>query len=126
MGLFKHQQGFTLIELLIVIAIIGILAGIAIPSFIIYRSSGFAAQVISDVKNASTAEEAVYLDTNGYTDVVADLINVGYNQNSKVTLAITTTSDGFILTATHTNCGTSTWTLDSLLNSGITGGPCVP
>ena len=107
----KKEEGFTLIELMIVIAIIGILAAIAIPQFTAYRQRGFNAAAMSDLRNAATAQEAFYTDSQTYTGTTTDLTSRGYTPSSNVTLAVTAHSTSqYTMTAVH-SAGTKTWSL---------------
>jgi prepilin-type N-terminal cleavage/methylation domain-containing protein len=60
----RDAKGFTLIELLIVVAIIGIIAAIAIPSLLRARIAANEAAAIGDVRTVVTAEHS-YAASNG-------------------------------------------------------------
>ena len=69
MSLHRGREGFTLIEIMMVVAILGILAAIAIPSFMTYQARSRRAEAYTNVFAIIQTADAFYSEYQNYPSV---------------------------------------------------------
>ncbi len=72
-GIFSSRKGFTLLELLIVVLIIGILAGIALPQYQRAKEKTIMTEGIKLAKQIAEANQRYYLLYGEYANDIRDL-----------------------------------------------------
>lgn len=73
MNFLKLKKGFTLAEMLVVVLILGILAGIALPQYKIAVEKSRAQQAIITIESVANAQELYYFYNGKYTTEFSDL-----------------------------------------------------
>jgi type IV pilus assembly protein PilA len=105
----EREGGFTLIELMVVVMIIAILVGIAIPAFLGARKRAQDTASKSNLRNALGTAQTIYTDNQTYL-ATAGMVTDLTNEEPSLTFQDDTTASG---TAKTINILTK--------NSGITG-----
>jgi prepilin-type N-terminal cleavage/methylation domain-containing protein len=98
----RPAGGFTLIELLIVVVIIGILVGIAIPKFANTKGQAYVSRMKGDLRNLATAQEAYITDNLVYYNGAVPAAALLYNPSAGVAVTITAgDASGWAATAAY-------------------------
>lgn len=116
----SHKQGFSLPELIIVVAIIGLLAGIVYPTYSQYMYEVRRSDAQAALTAAAAAQERWYSVNHAYTDSMDTLGGSG-SPEGYYTLSVEADTASFTLTATAlsngvqgTDSGCTQFTVDHL------------
>lgn len=79
------KKGFSLLELMIVVAIIGIIAAVALPSYKSYIQRGKATEAVNFLASTSLQMEQRLQDTGGYVCAAATVAGKYFNYTCAAT-----------------------------------------
>jgi type IV pilus assembly protein PilA len=119
----EHQEeGFTLIELLVVMVIVGLLAAIAIPSFLSQKGHAYKTAMKADLSHLVVSENSFSVSNDAFTADLASLTVEGFRSTDGVTAHVKLVdSQRFVACTKHVSV--AEWLVYDSGTSQITSSP---
>ena len=115
-NIYKKEKGFTLVELMIVIIIIAVLTGIAVPSYMTLNNRAKESTTKSEMKNIATALGLYQTENEDYP------LTAGYPAGLASYMNLVPQDDAWSHLYTYISAAGSNYTLTSLGADGAAGG----
>ncbi|MGE4031865.1 MAG: type II secretion system protein [Thermoleophilia bacterium] len=113
----QRTGGFTFVEVLLVTIVLGLLAALAIPSFLGTRDQATGATAEALLRTGASAVETASVDHEGYAALTTDALEAAEPAVSRSTSAGASARDDAI---TITGLGPDGYTLSTVSESGVT------
>jgi len=95
----RGEAGFTLVELLVVVAIVGVLVAIAVPSYLGFGGRAADSSAKANLRAALPSAEAYYVDNGTYAGMTASVLRSQYDAGLAASLTVvgTPSQSGYCL-----------------------------
>ncbi|MBE9158118.1 prepilin-type N-terminal cleavage/methylation domain-containing protein [Nodosilinea sp. LEGE 06152] len=99
---YTSQQGFTLIEMLVVVVILGVLASIALPSFLSQAARSKQAKALMYIGLVNRAQQGFFVENNRFATSTAELGVVDNHAPPDYDVSVTAQAEGTAVADTLT------------------------
>ncbi len=95
----RSRAGFSFVELLVVMVIIGVMSGLAVPRIREMKRRALVTTLVTDLRNLAATQEQYWADALAYTSDVA-VLKYAHSEHVTVTI-VHASANGWSATATH-------------------------